>query len=243
VANRSAGKEKMGQQCSHMNIWALSCIIRANDEDMEKLLLRYDTDIKFKENPRFEKYEIDEISFLSYLEEEKMHSSDREILEDIFKLLDIRNRRIISIIDLLIAVSPLTARRFQDIFNRMFFFYDRSSSFMIEKHEIVRILKILNSTCEALGDRPLKSEVISDFVDSLYTSAGKIDGPIYYPDFIDSMSIHPIMELFISPQFQGTLSSKLEKQEKDEKDDEREREREENERYQNDVLAGRSSYY
>jgi Ca2+-binding EF-hand superfamily protein len=233
----------MGQQCSHMNIWALSCIIRASVEAIEGLLMRYENDPKFKENPRYDKYEIDEISFLSYLEEEKIHSSDREILEDIFKLLDIRNRRVISIIDLLIALSPLTARRFPDIFHRIFYFYDRCSSFMIEKHEIVRILKILNSTCEALGDRPLKSEVISDFVDSLYTSAGKIDGAIYYPDFTDSMSIHPIMELFISPQFQGTLSSKLEKQERDEKEEEREREKEETEKYQRDVVSGRNSFY
>ena len=48
-----------------------------------------------------------------------------------------------------------------------------------------------------------------DFVDSIYTSAGKINGCIYYPNFIEYISTHPLMEMFLSPQFQGSMREKM----------------------------------
>ena len=38
---------------------------------------------------------------------------------------------------------------------------------------------------------------------------GKIDGIIYYPHFIEFLVTHPIIEMFISPQYQGSIQDKL----------------------------------
>lgn len=46
-------------------------------------------------------------------------------------------------------------------------------------------------------------------MNSVYTSCGKIDGDIYYPDILEYMAAHPIVQLFTSRQFQGTVTSKL----------------------------------
>jgi len=38
---------------------------------------------------------------------------------------------------------------------------------------------------------------------------GKIDGAIYYPHYLEFLCTHPIIELFTSAQFQGTIHDKL----------------------------------
>lgn len=201
----------MGQRCSHMNAWALSAIIRANDEDLDQILLFYEQETE--KNPRLEPYHIEQAKFTFYLEKAEIHPSDREIFEDYFHLLDIRNRRVVSVVDLLISLAPLTTRGVKELFNRCFWIFDRRGNQMIAKHHIIHIVKLLNGCFESVGDKPLAPEIVYDFVNSVYTSAGKIDGEIYYPDFVEFMTLHPIVELFISPQFQGSLAMKLQQQE------------------------------
>jgi hypothetical protein len=48
-----------------------------------------------------------------------------------------------------------------------------------------------------------------NLADSLYTSIGRIDGTIFYPHYIEYISTHPIIEMFLSPQFQGGMKDKL----------------------------------
>jgi hypothetical protein len=71
------------------------------------------------------------------------------------------------------------------------------------------MITLINQTCQFCGDKTMTSDILHDFVDSVYTSCGKIDGEIYYPDFVEYMTIHPIVELYISPQYQGNAGSKL----------------------------------
>lgn len=72
-----------------------------------------------------------------------------------------------------------------------------------EKLEWIILLRLLNDTCNAFGDRKLQDVQIFDLVDSLYTQYGEIDGKIDYEDFYNLLLQHPIMELFVSIQFQG----------------------------------------
>jgi len=55
---------------------------------------------------------------------------------------------------------------------------------------------------------------VHDLIDSTYTTAGKLDGSIYYVNFIEYMSSHPIIEMLLSPQFQGPVKSKLQELER-----------------------------
>lgn len=50
---------------------------------------------------------------------------------------------------------------------------------------------------------------VYDLANSVFTSCGKIDGDIYYPDIVEYIATHPIVTLFTSRQFQGTIASKL----------------------------------
>jgi hypothetical protein len=208
----------MGQRCSHMNSWALASIIRANSDDVNELLFLYE---KLPKNPKLADYEIEQSTFFELMEEIHLHPSDQEVFEDFFRILDDRNRRIVNIVDLLIALAPLTISSPKQLLERVFFLYDRRKTTMIDKQEILRILKILNNSFESLSDKPLASDVIYDFVNSVYTSAGRIDGEIFYPDFIEYMTLHPITELFVSPQYQGSLLMKLQQQEDEEKEEEK----------------------
>jgi len=49
---------------------------------------------------------------------------------------------------------------------------------------------------------------VNDFVDSLYTATGRIDGPIYYPDYYAAIKQHPLVEMYCSLQFQGAWQDK-----------------------------------
>ena len=224
---------KMGQQCSHMNSWALACIIRADSEHLDELLALYE---KLPKNSRLADYEIDQSTFLDLLEQLQIHPSDREVFEDFFKILDMRNRRIVNIVELLIALTPLTINSTKKLFERAFWLYDRKQKMMIDKPEILSIMKILNNSFESMGDKPLSTDIMYDLVNSIYTSAGRIDGEIYYPDFIEYMTIHPIIELFISPQYQGTLLMKIQQQELEEKAEEEHRQKELEEKRKRDMI-------
>lgn len=213
-----------------MNFWALSAILRANDEDLDQVLVLYEEHMAKEPNPRLAPYEVEQYQFLEYLKQLHIHSSDAEVFEDFFLLLDNRNRRIVNIIELLISLAPLTTRSTQELITRCFVLFDRKRNKMIEKVDVIKIMKLLNSSFDSLGDRALTAEVVYDFVNSVYTSAGKIDGEIYYPDFVEYMTIHPIVELFISPQFQGSLQSKIQQQEEMERREKEEAKRKERQR-------------
>jgi Ca2+-binding EF-hand superfamily protein len=139
----------------------------------------------------------------------RFNASDTEVILNLYTLIDRRGFESIDIRVVLIAFVMLLAgspRQFLDIAFQLF---DRVGSGLIEKKDLLDICLLANDTLLFFGDKNLKSMQIVDFVDSVFTSAGKIDGEIFYPDYLDTMTDHPIMEMLLSPQFQGNIRSKL----------------------------------
>lgn len=71
------------------------------------------------------------------------------------------------------------------------------------KSECLWLLKLLNNTCFFCGDKNLVDIQVCDFVDSIYTMSGKIDGDIPFDEMYSLFMSHPLLEMFISLQFQG----------------------------------------
>jgi Ca2+-binding EF-hand superfamily protein len=196
----------MGQSCSHMNLWALSCILRMDIQDLESIYKIYEE--RFVSD-RLKPLEITEEDFLSILSELHIHFSDVAIFNDIFCLLDTKNRGISNIRDVLISMTPLLANSVQQMLTYSFNFMDRQKTQLIQKHELQWMLSLLNGTCANVGDKSLSAERLDDYINSVYTSAGKIDGEIFYPNYLENFYTHPIIYLLLSPQFQGSVHSKL----------------------------------
>lgn len=74
----------------------------------------------------------------------------------------------------------------------------------ISKTDFTRLLKIMNTSFSFFGDKSLHVSQVDDLVDSVYTLRGKIDGDISRHDAITLMFQHPIVELALSIQFQGS---------------------------------------
>ncbi len=196
----------MGQPVSHMNVWAIGCVVKSTTEDLLLVLKKYEEGEK---NPRINLYEIEESHFLTILEEIHTDPSDREIFIDYFRILDTRSRRIVNIREMLIALSPFVSKSIAEMFDFCFQLIDRKSTLLVDKPDVKLVLKLINQTCFYIGDKVLAHELIDDLVNSVYTSAGRIDGEIFYKDFVEYMTLHPIIQLFISLQFQGPITSKM----------------------------------
>ena len=70
-------------------------------------------------------------------------------------------------------------------FDMVFRVYDRASILVMEKPDILKVFNLMNEAIVYLGDRPLDANYITDLVDSLYTSAGKIDGTINWNEYVN----------------------------------------------------------
>jgi hypothetical protein len=196
----------MGQQYSHMNLWALSSIVRCDRDLPLHLYKAYEE--KYV-NPNLAAFEVNDADFEEILDAQQLYYADKDVCEDIFHLLDVRSRGISNIRDVCISLTPIVAKSIHHMFTMCFEILDRKKEFMVGKDQVTLMLKLLSATCGNVGDKPLAPEVLDDYVNSLYTSAGLIDGSIYYPDYVETLCIHPIIELFLSPQFQGPVTSKL----------------------------------
>jgi hypothetical protein len=71
------------------------------------------------------------------------------------------------------------------------------------KNECFWFLKLMNSTCFFCGDRNLAETQVGDLVDSIYTMSGRIDGQIPFDELFSLFIGHPLLEMFMSLQFQG----------------------------------------
>lgn len=71
------------------------------------------------------------------------------------------------------------------------------------KSDCLWLLRLLNSTCFFCGDKNLIDLQLNDLVDSIYTMSGKIDGSIAFDEMYSLLLSHPLLEMFISLQFQG----------------------------------------
>ena len=78
----------------------------------------------------------------------------------------------------------------------------------MSKHNFLEIVRLLSDGLSFFGDRPLHDIQLRDLVDSIFTSAGLIDGVICYVDYIGVLLGHPIIQMLLSPQFQGLRVAK-----------------------------------
>ena len=137
------------------------------------------------------------------------HPADVETMCNIYCLADRRGFEDSDIRTVLISFSVLLATSCRDYIEIAFRLFDRGPSYLVNKKDLLDIVVLANDTLMYFGDRNLQHQQVVDFVDSIFTSAGKIEGDIYYPDYFDVMTNHPILEMMLSPQFQGRLRDKL----------------------------------
>lgn len=138
-----------------------------------------------------------------------IHPSDQSLLLDLFCLLDKRGFGIIDARDLMISFTVLISPNVKQCIKNALSLFDRTMSTVIDKEDLYRILSIINESCFYFGDRNLSLQAIVDLSDSIFTNAGKIDGLICYDDYIDFIADHPVIEMFIAPQYQGLPQDKL----------------------------------
>jgi Ca2+-binding EF-hand superfamily protein len=198
----------MGVSHSYMNMWALSAIMRITEDDIEKIHDMFDKD-QVKEGKSSDSFVVTEVALTRYLQEIQAIKPDVEVFLNLFRLIDNRGFGTIDIRDLLISVTALTATSVPQCLEKTILIVDRNKTSLIDKLDLFNILRLLNDTCYYFGDKYLSSDQLHDLIDSTYTSAGMIDGTIYYPNFIEYISTHPIVELFLSPQFQGGVKGKI----------------------------------
>ena len=196
----------MGASLDHFCVYPLAMVTQSTKQTIIKMLDIYETDSRLFDESC---YGITLANLDTIMAKADLHPSDAETLRNFYVLIDKRGFQYASILDLLVSFSVLVAQTRLECLEICFYIHDRKSTDFIEKQDLYNILVMLNDTVYYCGDKKLPPSQINDFVDSLYTSTGRIDGPIYYKDFYYSILQHPIMELICSRQFQGAWQDKV----------------------------------
>ena len=139
-----------------------------------------------------------------------MHESDLEILEAMFRLVDSRGFEEADLRAVLVPLAITTCKNsVAECIRLVLSLFDRAETETIEKTQMLKIFNLINEGILYAGDRPLESAYVVDLVDSVFTSSGKIDGYINYIEYIELICEHPIVEMFLTPQFQGLPRDKV----------------------------------
>lgn len=139
-----------------------------------------------------------------------VNASDSELLDKMFSLVDTRGFGETDLRDIMLAYCLVVAKESIGQFLTMLFrTFDRSESFAIERREMLRLFTLVNECIFYFGDRPLEPRHVRDLVDSVFTTAGKIDGHVNWTDYIELIDQHPIVEMFFSMQYQGLAREKV----------------------------------
>lgn len=194
----------MGQELQHMNVEAISVITVFSSRELEFLLSFYEKYYL----PKRGDYILSLQELLQLLGHTNLHKSDKEILQNLYFIADVNGFQKLCIKELLTSFCVLYKGSLQSRISMAYLLYDREKKGLVNREQLLKVLYLLNKGCTYFGDRPLSESQLNDIVDSLYTGAGLIDGSISYMDFIDTMMKHPLLEMFLSPQFQGLASSK-----------------------------------
>lgn len=211
----------MGASVSFMNIWALAQIIRTIDTDILIIISEFEQKQQQKivaeiadEDPDENEviiinYEITEEILFPLLIDHRISDVDQDLLRDMFRIIDNRGRRRIDLRDLLISFAILTARDVHHYITIVFELYDRKKVGFVDRQDLIHLSRLINDTCFYVGDKYLDNNQVLDLIDSIYTTSGKTGGELNYSQFIDYLCTHPIIEMFISPQFQGPAREKI----------------------------------
>jgi hypothetical protein len=153
-------------------------------------------------------YMISSSRMVEILQHLDLHASDIYIFQNLFILADKRGYDLVDLKDLLTLFSIVIATSVLDCLQTAIMIHDRKLMEIVEKSKLLHVFTLLNESCCYFGDKFLSKTQLLDLADSIYTNAGKIDGDIVYMDFLPFMAEHPIVEMLISPQFQGTVIDK-----------------------------------
>ena len=154
-------------------------------------------------------YFISENTFVEILTDLQLLASDIELCRKMFHLVDLSAGGVVNIKLVLLSFSCIVTQGPKMCFLSMFNIMDRPQLGSLDKSDMIEVLKTANDALYYFGDRYLQKSQILDLVDSVYTSAGQIDGTIAYSNFVEYLATHPIVELLLSYQYQGTVQSKV----------------------------------
>jgi len=155
-------------------------------------------------------YQISRSDLQDLLQRFGVNSSDCELIDKMFSLVDTRGFGSTDVRDIMLAYGLVVAKDSIGGFLRLMFrTFDRSESLAIERREMLRIFTLVNECIFYFGDRALEPRHIRDLVDSVFTTAGKIDGHVNWTDYIELIEQHPIMEMLFSVQYQGLAREKV----------------------------------
>jgi hypothetical protein len=144
------------------------------------------------------------------LQRQNINKHDCELLDHIFSLVDTRGFAELDLREILGAFCLVVANEGISQFLTMLFrTFDRSESMAMSRTEMLRIFTLINETLFYFGDRPLDPRYVRDLVDSVFTTAGKVDGFVNWTDNIELIEQHPIVEMLFSMQFQGLAREKV----------------------------------
>ena len=167
-----------------------------------------DADADADDNIVNDNYMVSSSMLLEILQSLEIDVADIYLFQNLFTLADKRGYDLVDLKDLLTLFTTVFASSVEECLKLAIMIHDRQSLQIIEKTKLLHIFTLLNESCCYFGDMFLTKAQLLDLTDSIYTNAGKIDGDIVYMDFIHFMTDHPIVELLISLQFQGSTRDK-----------------------------------
>ena len=157
---------------------------------------------------------IARVDFMIQMDELKtvfkeFQKEDISLFRDLFLRMDEMGKEEMSFKDLMILIAVLLAPDLTSAIETAFRIWDFERKELLEQKEFMRVLRNLNMLLENFGDKKLQESQMQDLVNSVYTINGKIDGVICYTDFLTVIVEHPIIQISLCVQFQGTGREKL----------------------------------
>lgn len=137
-----------------------------------------------------------------------VHPSDRKVFHSLAQLLDRRGSGCVLVRDLCVMVVPMLAEDTRSCFLHVFRCYDNAGTSIIDREGLEEALTLVNSAFASCGDVGFSGTQVDLLVSSVYTSVGKIDGPVPHATLVDALSTHSLVELFVSARFQGSWREK-----------------------------------
>ena len=157
-----------------------------------------------------ESYNVTSVQLRDLCKECHLVDSDIDIVEAMFRLVDSRGFDEADLRSVVVPLAICTCKgSVMECFALVFSCFDRAKEESMEKTRMLKVFNLMNEGVMYLGDRPLDAAYVMDLVDSVYTTAGKIDGHINYSEYIELIAEHPIVEMFLTPQYQGLARDKV----------------------------------
>lgn len=188
----------MGVGLSHMNMYGIATVVETSKAEI----------IHIAESKQ-SRISIDADKFNEFMLGYEVCASDKRIFHDYAIMIDRMALGSISVTDFCICLLPMVTANVTDCFRTAFYLFDQTRSGLINKEGLFDVMDLLNHSFFYCGDVKFNADQVENFVNSVFTSGGKVGGSIIYDEFIDTIASHSLMELFFSQQFQGSWRNKV----------------------------------